>query len=183
MEDESKMRSKLTLFERFYPKIEFTETCWLWTGATLGRGYGVLGRGGAGAGNILAHRASYELFIGPIPDGLTIDHLCRVKLCVRPEHLEAVSNRENNLRAPESIISRHLAATHCPSGHPYDAANTYVSKIGDRKCRECGRLLAISRRTGDPDAHRASVRAWWTANATAINARRRAKRAAAKAAR
>jgi hypothetical protein len=78
----------------FWAKVDKTETCWLWTGAML-NGYGKFWAGKT----VFAHRWSYERFIGPIPKGLHLDHLCRVPACVRPDHLEAVTNRENVLRS------------------------------------------------------------------------------------
>jgi hypothetical protein len=84
-----------------------------------------------------AHRVSYEFFREPIPEGLAIDHLCRVKNCVNPWHLEPVTMRENVLRG-DTIPARHANLTHCPRGHAYDEANTRVHK-GKRYCRACQR--------------------------------------------
>ena len=81
---------------RFLDKVEKTDTCWLWTGAVGTSGYGRIGEG---ARVLQAHRVAYELFVGRIPEGLHIDHLCSVRLCVRPDHLEAVTQHENNIRA------------------------------------------------------------------------------------
>lgn len=106
--------------------------CWLWMGACAGRGYGHLLTGGQWK---YAHRFAYELLIGPIPIGLTLDHLCRVLLCVNPFHLEAVTCQENLRRG-----IGHGSETHCPQGHPYDAVNTYRDKLGKRSCRACWRL-------------------------------------------
>jgi len=80
---------------------------------------------------IRAHRASYEAFVGPIPDGLDLDHLCRNKPCINPAHLEPVTRAEN--------LRRHyaLTVTACPHGHAYDHANTYVGPDGKRRCRSC----------------------------------------------
>lgn len=78
-----------------------------------------------------AHRAFYELFVGPIPIGLHIDHLCSVRNCVNPDHLEAVTHAENNRRVA-------MNRTHCAQGHAFDAANTYRYANGRRYCRTCG---------------------------------------------
>lgn len=109
--------------------------CWRWTGHIDDGGYGIVSAGGAHK----AHRISYEAHVGPIPDGLTIDHLCRVRCCVNPAHLEPVTQQVNTLRG-ETIAARHAATTHCPAGHPYDAENTYSSKRGERDCRACRRV-------------------------------------------
>lgn len=81
--------------KRFWSKVEKTDTCWLWRGFTTKKGYGhfALGRGYK-----QAHRHSYELLVGKIPSHLQIDHLCRVRNCVNPDHLEPVTSRENALR-------------------------------------------------------------------------------------
>lgn len=81
-----------------------------------------------------AYRFAYEFLVGPIPDGLELDHLCRVRLCVNPAHLEPVTHAENNKRAG-------VAKTHCKWGHPYNEANTYRrrDRPGNRQCRVCAR--------------------------------------------
>lgn len=114
----------------FWAKVDRSGECWLWTAYTMPNGYGTWRQ-------TLAHRVAYELSIGPIPDGLQLDHLCRVRNCVRPDHLEPVTCRENLLRG-DTITARCVAATHCPHGHPYDEANTYRSPTnGSRSCRAC----------------------------------------------
>lgn len=91
-----------------------------------------------GEKGIRAHRFSYEYYVGPIPEGFEIDHLCKVTRCVRPSHLEAVTPRVNTLRSsgPSAL---HAVKTHCPQGHPYDEVNTYCTPTGSRQCRECRR--------------------------------------------
>ena len=84
------------------------------------------------------HRAIYEKFVGPIPDGLTIDHLCRNRLCVNPAHLEPVTLAANVLRG-ESLPAKNARKTHCPKGHPYDETNTHITKQGWRICKACNR--------------------------------------------
>lgn len=114
--------------------------CWLWAGANTGAtGYGVMRRRGR---NWLVHRIAYAMFIGPIPKGLMLDHLCRTPCCVNPDHLEAVTMRENVLRGRAPSAS-HALKTHCPHGHEYGPENTkvWVKKTGAmvRFCRACHR--------------------------------------------
>lgn len=106
--------------------------CWVWTGFCSPQGYGRFKFGGR---LLSAHRFSYELEIGPIRDGLTIDHLCRNRGCVRPSHLEPVTRKVNTLRG-ETIVAAHAAKTHCPKGHPYDEVNTRLYE-GRRYCKQC----------------------------------------------
>lgn len=118
--------------ERLWEKVDKTDTCWLWTGFCIG-GYGVIGEWDK---SFMAHRLAYELLIGPIPDGLVIDHLCRVRNCVNPDHLEPVTLAENIRRGE---VGRHNATkTVCPQGHEYTEVNTYWYR-GTRSCRTCGR--------------------------------------------
>lgn len=119
---------------RFWAKVERTPTCWLWTGANDGRhGYGHVWFGGRYQA---AHRVSYQLEVGSIPEGLVLDHLCRNPPCVRPDHLEAVTPRTNTLRGVGGAAEK-AQRTHCPAGHPYDTANTYRDKANRRYCRTC----------------------------------------------
>lgn len=92
-----------------------------------------------------AHRYAYEHFIGPIPEGLQVDHLCRVRNCVNPDHLEAVTCRENVLRG-DGVAAANARATHCPQGHAYDEANTYTWTNGGRHCRACARIKTREQR-------------------------------------
>lgn len=132
---------KRTPAERFFAKVQKTDTCWLWTGAAQPLGYGRFKQESYKA--VGAHRWSYEYHVGPIPEGLTIDHLCRVPACVNPSHLEPVTLAENVRRIPRS--------THCPSGHEYTPENTGISSWAakgwsGRNCRECDRLRALEYR-------------------------------------
>ncbi|MFJ2662519.1 HNH endonuclease signature motif containing protein [Arthrobacter koreensis] len=81
------------------------------------------------------HRVAYELFSGPIPNGLVLDHLCRNRGCFNPNHLEPVTRAVNNLRGV-GFMAAHARKTHCPKGHPYDEKNTQI-KNGARRCRAC----------------------------------------------
>jgi hypothetical protein len=117
-------------------RIEFVaDGCWLWTGSLSPTGYGERIRR---SGNRQApHRVVYELMVGPIPEGLVIDHLCRVRNCVNPAHLEPVTQRENTMRSPIAPAAVNAAAQQCRRGHPFDEANTYVDPNGYRGCRAC----------------------------------------------
>ena len=132
-----------TLEERLWAKTEKTDYCWEWLGSKNDKGYGFIGlRSGVSAP---AHRVAYELHYGPVPDGLEIDHLCRNRGCVNPDHLEAVSHRVNVLRGV-SPHARNARKTHCKFGHPFDEANTGIDVRGDRYCRIC--KLRIGRESG-----------------------------------
>ena len=106
--------------------------CWLWTKRTDSDGYAIFCLNGK---NRKAHRVAYETWIGPIPRGLTLDHICRVRNCVNPDHLEPVTNRENFLRG-DNLMSKFARATFCRHGHEFTGDNTYDTPLG-RKCRTC----------------------------------------------
>lgn len=133
--------------ERFWPKVEETDTCWLWTGILNHYGYGVFT---VQALNVPAHRWAYEYIRELIPDGMTLDHLCRVRNCVRPDHLEVVTNGENVLRGV-SASAINARKTHCIRGHEFTEANTIVTprKAGrqrtGRRCRTCATARENSR--------------------------------------
>lgn len=135
---------------RFWAKVNKTETCWLWTGSRKPEGYGEFGIGGRR--KTLAHRYSYELAKGPIPAGLVIDHLCRVRACVNPAHLEAVTQQTNILRGV-GPPAQHAKLTHCLRGHPLEGENLRISKDGSRRCRTCARKHRL-----DHEARRAVAR-------------------------
>lgn len=121
---------------RFEAKVRKTPGCWEWTAATTGT-YGAFTLNG-NRKQVRAHRYAYELWRGPIPAGLHIDHLCRNPLCVNPDHLEPVTCRENLLRG-ETSNAANLAKTHCKRGHAFDELNTLHLKSGARVCRVCNR--------------------------------------------
>lgn len=111
--------------------------CWKWTGTVAGvPGYG---RIIVGDTRIYAHRWAYEQFIGLIPEELDLDHLCRNRLCVRPDHLEPVTRQVNLLRGI-TIPAANAAKTHCPQNHEYTPENTRVSKRNQRSCKTCARI-------------------------------------------
>lgn len=126
------------LMERFSAKYIVADSgCWEWTGARSTNGYGKIQEKEAGT-STYAHRVSYELHVSAIPSGLVIDHLCRNKLCVNPEHLEPVTARENVLRGV-GPSAKCAAMTQCAKGHRFDGANTYTAPNGKRGCRKCRR--------------------------------------------
>jgi hypothetical protein len=113
--------------------------CWIWQSVISVNGYAHIGTDGSTRS---AHRVSYEAFVGPIPEGMVIDHLCRNRACVNPEHLKPVDQRSNVMRSPIALGAINAAKTHCAQGHPYDAGNTYVyARPGTtiRVCRTCSR--------------------------------------------
>lgn len=124
--------------ERFVRMVEVDEVtgCHVWTGA-LSDGYGCFNLGD-GKKSYRAHRFSYEMEKGPIPEDFVLDHLCRNRACVNPEHLEAVTSRENTLRG-ENFSALNARKTSCPKGHPYDEENTYITPDGTRQCAKCRR--------------------------------------------
>ncbi len=121
-----------TTKERFLARVQKQGGCWIWLGNRNPKGYGTAyfaGRTGS------AHRVAYILFVGKIPVGLQVDHLCRNRLCVRPDHLEPVTPRENNHRSP--LFGLHK--TRCVRWHEYTPENTIAKPNGGRQCRLCVR--------------------------------------------
>lgn len=107
--------------------------CHVWTGRVSRYGYAILLRQ-------LAHRVVYQLRIGPIEAGMTIDHLCRTRRCLNPSHMEVVPNVVNVMRG-ESFAARNARKTECINGHPYTTKNTYIRPgSGHRDCYACTRL-------------------------------------------
>jgi hypothetical protein len=129
-ENESRILAPLRKYIMHDPKT----TCWVWTGAVGADGYTRFRVGGRTRS---AHRVVYNLFRGPIPGGLELDHLCRQRRCVNPRHLEPVPHAENMRRADVGKAQR--AKTHCPNGHSWDTANTRYTPT-KRVCRACERL-------------------------------------------
>jgi hypothetical protein len=126
-----------TQSERFWSKVNKTDDCWLWTGARS-HGYGnfYVSLGGGKYKQVQAHRWAYEDANGPIPEGRiwVIDHLCRVKHCVNPRHLELVKQQVNVLRGD---LPRALRENRCVNGHEYTPENTFINSKGARVCRIC----------------------------------------------
>lgn len=125
---------------RWINKVDASGDCWEWTAATTDTGYGRFSLGGR---TVAAHRAGVELLVGPIPTGLEIDHLCRKRSCVNPDHLALVTHAENlRRRSPtQGTANGRAKRTHCPQGHPYSGENLRVRVLGNgsrkRGCRAC----------------------------------------------
>lgn len=130
-----------TTEERFWRKVDKRPSgCWLWTGHVDTRGYARLRAGGRNSVVLYAHRWSYEMAHGPIPEGYEVDHLCRVRACVNPAHLEAVPHLVNALRGQAPTVVVHLSGK-CSRGHERNEENTYWRKDrpGKWNCRACRR--------------------------------------------
>lgn len=136
-----------TLSQRFHAKFTVNPSsgCWEWTASRTLKGYGMIGAGSPQRGLLAAHRVAFEIYVGPIPAGLQLDHLCRVRHCVNPDHLEPVSAREN-VRRGFGLAAINAAKTHCPQKHEYTADNTYYNPSTNRRmCRVCIRNHGIKR--------------------------------------
>ncbi len=129
--------------DRFESKFYVTPGCWIWVAATRS-GYGRVWVDGK---LVSAHRYSYEMYVGPIPDGMVVRHKCDTPSCVNPDHLEIGSQAENIGDAVRR--GRHFSpsrlVTHCPQGHEYTEDNTYPRPEGGRACRQCHRERALAR--------------------------------------
>ena len=136
----------MTIHDRFWSKVNRggpvpadrpgLGRCWVWVAGKTAQGYG--GFHPSKGSMELAHRWAYRVARGPIPDGHVIDHLCRNRACVNPDHLEPVSNEEN-LRRGAGYALRNGMRDECINGHRYTPENTYSDPRGGIRCRECAR--------------------------------------------
>ena len=132
----------MTIKQRIEDNITIDSNgCWVWLKCKDRDGYGKIKFNGKMQ---YTHRLSYETYVGPIPEGLQLDHLCRVRHCINPDHLEPVTNAENSRRGN---TGKHQATkTHCPQGHEYTEKNIYRWK-NQRCCRACRRICKRVRDT------------------------------------
>lgn len=137
----------MKLDDKFWALIAKTDSCWLWQGYTNKKGYGSVRRRHIRAMPIPVHRYAYEQLVGKIPEGLYLDHLCRIPSCVNPEHLEPVTNKENVLRGV-GISAKNAKKTHCLRGHEFTSENTYrwSGKPNGRSCKKCLNLRVAEQR-------------------------------------
>jgi hypothetical protein len=133
------MTDYASLIDRLRSKYEpDLSGCWIWIGTVGTKGYGRI----AIKGKLYqAHRIVYELLVGPIPNGLQLDHVCRNRLCVNPAHCEPVDNKTNVLRGI-GFAAQNAKKTHCSKGHLFDSENTRITNTGRRKCMACDREYA-----------------------------------------
>jgi hypothetical protein len=133
-------KSNLTRLERIARKVTVNPNsgCHEWNAGRKRSQYGRLWLNGR---NVGSHRVAYEIAKGPIPEGMYLDHLCRNPCCCNPDHLEAVTPRENILRSPTAPPALNALKTHCPVGHLLEGDNldAHALKNGRRACKECGR--------------------------------------------
>lgn len=128
------MTEKATIFERLFARVvKQADGCWIWTGALNKAGYGAIGGGGK---VFRTHRVMYEHLVGPIPDGLQLDHLCRVRACCNPAHLEPVTNHENWMRGQHRVVTV-IRDGICQRGHVLAESGSYVRRNGGILCRVC----------------------------------------------
>jgi hypothetical protein len=128
-----------TIHQRILKKIELTKSgCWAWNASKYKNGYGQVWNGFR---TEQAHRVTYKLYIGPIPEGHEIDHICRNRGCVNPAHLRCVTHKEN-IRCSGAIMGDNARKTHCKRGHPLSGDNLKVCQDGARQCRTCLRMHA-----------------------------------------
>lgn len=121
----------MSAIDRFMSKVlVLDDGCWLWCASTARGGYGQFNDGRT---MVRAHRFAYEQLVGPIGEGLDLDHLCRERACVNPKHLEPVDRAENLRRG----YAARGVPTHCAQGHAFDRDNTFIRPGGARGCRTC----------------------------------------------
>lgn len=130
--------------ERFWAKVQIgtDDECWPWVASRCREGYGRFNANDIELPSTLAHRIAFTWCVGAIPEGMTLDHLCRNTSCVNPSHLEVVTASENSRRA----VPWNRGKAACIHGHPFDEANTYVAADGRRSCKACRARVQAARK-------------------------------------
>lgn len=143
--------------ERFWARVEPTGFCWLWTAGCFESGYGQVKWFNRSR---KAHQVAWELLVGPVPEGLEPDHLCRVRNCINPDHIEWVTHAENTARAhmARGAASRNGRKTHCKLGHEFTPENTRIDPKGRRVCRACHRAKESARQSASTHCDRGHER-------------------------
>lgn len=126
--------------ERFFKHIQATENCWIWK-SFVNDGYGKFNIKDIDGTwkQYFAHRVSWSIFNGDIPDKMILDHICRNRSCVNPDHLRVVNEKINVTENSKSFIAENILKIHCPSGHEYSISNTRISSKNGRYCLTCKR--------------------------------------------
>lgn len=127
----------------FWDAVNKTESCWLWLRYKNDNGYGVFSDNGK---LILAHRYSYELLVGPVPDGKELHHKCETPGCVNPEHLEPLTHQENVLLG-HGPSAQNARKTECKAGHPYTKFG-YIYEWNGKKMRRCSECMRLKNKSG-----------------------------------
>ncbi len=143
-------------YDRYIASVRLQDGCWIWTGPISPQGYGSMSLGWHNAQG--AHRVAVKIDGREIPDGLVVDHLCRNRACVSPQHLDVVTHQVNIARgtAPSAL---RVDADLCLHGHPFNEENTYRNKQGHRFCRACRRERMRADYARNPEKYRARSRA------------------------
>lgn len=134
-------------------KVDSASGCWIWQGHLNPYGKMLVK-----SKRIPAHVFSYELLVGPIPDGLVLDHLCRNPSCVNPRHVEPVTQRENIIRSPIAVATGNIRKSHCVNGHPLIEGNLYINPQGHRICLQCRRRVDSERYARNTEARKKASR-------------------------
>lgn len=146
----------MELPDSFWSKVQIKNECWVWRAGATGRGYGAAYVNGR---QYPAHRLAYSVLRGEIPSGLDLDHLCRNRRCVNPDHLEPVTRRENLLRSPITLTAQKAAQSECIRGHEFTPENTRIRKSdGTRHCRVCQRESERKMKRGQTEKRREYMR-------------------------
>jgi hypothetical protein len=132
------------LIDRLMERVDAEGDCWVWTKRISPNGYGLFTAGTQGRVGQYAHMAHRQVWaelVGPIPEAMQLDHLCRNRACVNPDHMEPVTRAENMRRSAAVAVKRQK--TECAQGHQYTPENTFVDKNGYRGCRICRRAASL----------------------------------------